>query len=135
MIAGILRQSCWALVWICKNFRLFALVTRSDNKYADDVFRFMKPNTPHYEFTLESSICHGCYFYATSTIRDTCYGIIHSFLAGQFISKLELGSEASELLRRLVRYYFDATEEWKTGGMSFTNDSLALGAYSLVEPR
>ncbi|KAJ3507190.1 hypothetical protein NLJ89_g6444 [Agrocybe chaxingu] len=66
---------------------------------------FMRPNTPHCVFTLESSICHGAHFYATSTIRSSCYGLIHSFLAGNVISNTEHESESRELLRRLVTYY------------------------------
>ncbi|KAJ3507583.1 hypothetical protein NLJ89_g6218 [Agrocybe chaxingu] len=66
---------------------------------------FMRPNTPHFVFTPSSSICHGAHFYATSTIRETCFGIIHSFVASRYISNTEHERESRELLRRLVTYY------------------------------
>ncbi|KIL56676.1 hypothetical protein M378DRAFT_181892, partial [Amanita muscaria Koide BX008] len=65
----------------------------------------MRPNTPHVVYTLESSICQGGHFYATSTLQDTCYGIMHTFVAGGFITNTEHTQDALRILCRMIAFY------------------------------
>jgi len=65
----------------------------------------MRPNTVHCVFTLESSICYGGHFYATSAIRASCVGVYHSFIAARIVTNTEHENGSWELLRRLVIHY------------------------------
>jgi hypothetical protein len=47
----------------------------------------------------------GGHYYATSTLRDTCYGIIHSFAAGGLVTNSSHSDEAFLLLSRIVAFY------------------------------
>lgn len=67
--------------------------------------RIMRPNTPHAVVTPDNSICHGGHFYATSTLRDTCYGIFHSFVSGTLTTNTDHCLHAMQLLARMVVYY------------------------------
>lgn len=66
----------------------------------------MRPNTPHCVVTFESAICKGGHLYATSTIRDSCYGYWHSFVASTLLTNTEHTTEAQLLLQRLVDFYW-----------------------------
>ncbi|KAL0563669.1 hypothetical protein V5O48_018396, partial [Marasmius crinis-equi] len=46
----------------------------------------MRPCTPHWVYTLESSLCHGSHFFAGSTMTDTCFGLLHTFTSGFYIT-------------------------------------------------
>jgi hypothetical protein len=65
----------------------------------------MRPNTPHVVFTAEHSVCMGGHFYATSTLRDTCYGMMHSFVAGSLITNAHHTQHAFMLLSRLLAFF------------------------------
>ncbi|KAF8960610.1 hypothetical protein BDZ97DRAFT_1605550, partial [Flammula alnicola] len=67
----------------------------------------MRPNTPHAVFTLEHSVFEGGHFYATSTIRDTLYGLIHCFVAERYISNTSHGASRF-LLRQMLAFYHTA---------------------------
>jgi hypothetical protein len=43
---------------------------------------YMKPTTLHYVVTVEDSITYGRHFYSASTISDSVFGLIHSFVVG-----------------------------------------------------
>jgi hypothetical protein len=43
---------------------------------------FMKPTTVHYVLTVEDSITYGRHFYCASTISDSIFGLVHSFVVG-----------------------------------------------------
>jgi hypothetical protein len=75
---------------------------------------FMRPNTPHAVFTLDHSITHGSHFIATSTLRQTCYGIVHSFLLSSAITNTDNGV-VWVILQRLMCYYHQAftSGDWK----------------------
>jgi hypothetical protein len=64
----------------------------------------MRPNTPHYVVTPKAAICHGGHFYATSTIRDTVYGVFHMFALSKSITNTEHYEASRILLRRLIVY-------------------------------
>jgi len=42
----------------------------------------MKPTTLHYVLTVEDSITYGRHFYTMSTISDSIFGVLHSFVVG-----------------------------------------------------
>ena len=66
----------------------------------------MRPNTPHYVLGLENSIMLGRHFYATSTIFDTCIGIIHSTILGEHVTNQE-HPRARTFWRRLMFMWAD----------------------------
>jgi hypothetical protein len=61
----------------------------------------MRPNTLHAVLTTSNSIAYGQHFYATSTIRDTCWAIIHLSVMNETITNQE-HARAWELLNRLL---------------------------------
>jgi len=65
----------------------------------------MRPNTPHVVFTAEHSVCIGGHFLATTTLRDTCYGIFHSFVAGTVVTNTKHVREVFMLLARIMAFY------------------------------
>jgi hypothetical protein len=65
----------------------------------------MRPNTPHVVFTAEHSVCLGGHFYATPTLRDTCYGIYHTFVAGSLVTNAQHTKHAFLLLMRLLAFF------------------------------
>ena len=65
----------------------------------------MRPNTPHVVFTAEHSVCMGGHFYATSTLRDTCYGMFHTFIAGSIVTNAQHTKQAFMLLSRMVAFF------------------------------
>ncbi|KAF8891503.1 hypothetical protein CPB84DRAFT_1748939 [Gymnopilus junonius] len=67
----------------------------------------MRPNTPHYVFTPTPTIAHGGHFLATSTIRQTCYGLIHTTLSGHLITNTTHAEKCRKLLGRLVSFYHE----------------------------
>jgi hypothetical protein len=67
---------------------------------------YMRPCTPHYVLGVEHSIVNGRHLYATSTIRDTCYGIIHTFVMSHSITNAE-HNVTRTFLRRLLTVWID----------------------------
>jgi hypothetical protein len=49
--------------------------------FFNENFRIMRPNTAHAVFTPDNVICHGGHFYASSTMQDTMFGIVHTFMS------------------------------------------------------
>lgn len=74
----------------------------SDEEYHISI---MRPNTPHIIFTLEHSVCLGGHYYGTSTLRDTCYGIMHSFAAGSVVTNTSHVKESFMVLACMVILY------------------------------
>jgi hypothetical protein len=46
------------------------------------IYRFMKPNTLHYVLTVQNSITYGRHFYCGSTMSESIFGVVHSFVLG-----------------------------------------------------
>jgi hypothetical protein len=61
----------------------------------------MRPNTPHYVLGVENTITFGRHFYATSTISDTCYGILHTFMLNSVVTNQQ-HDQTRTFLRRLM---------------------------------
>jgi hypothetical protein len=68
----------------------------------------MRPNTPHLVITPEHAICHGGHFYAMLTIRDTCFGIYHTFIGGSTLTNTEYSLHASQMLTRMLFFIHDS---------------------------
>lgn len=66
----------------------------------------MRPNTPHVVMTPEASICHGGHFYASSTLRHTCHGILHTFVACSLLTNTEHTTASRELIGRILFFYY-----------------------------
>jgi len=67
----------------------------------------MRPNTPHAVFSPENAICHGGHFYATSTMQDTMFGIVHSFVGPMSLTNADKPTHGI-VLRRIAGFYHDA---------------------------
>ena len=80
--------------------------------------RYMLPNTPHFVFGMENSICYGGHFYSTMTMQRTLSGLIHSFMLDKFVTNT--AHQASrQLLRRILVLYLHGLMDKKisTEGM------------------
>lgn len=42
--------------------------------------RVLKPNTPHAILSLEHTVTESGYFYATATLQETFWGLVHHFV-------------------------------------------------------
>ena len=73
----------------------------------------MKPNTPHYVWTISPSVMVGTHFLCTSSIMDTCFAVVHSSIYGHAVTN-RIHYNARTLLRRLltvwVLHYVDGPE-------------------------
>ena len=67
--------------------------------------RYIRPCIPHATVALRHTVCQGGYLYSWSTIKDTCYGILHNFGTGLFFSSAERVWDSRELIRRIVTYF------------------------------
>jgi hypothetical protein len=66
---------------------------------------FQRPNTLHYVVTLDDSIVYGNHFLATSSIADTCLGIIHTFIMSYSITNAQHDNTRSILRRMMGMWY------------------------------
>lgn len=65
----------------------------------------MRPNTLHAVVTPLPTVVHGGHFYATSSIRATCYGIYDDFVAGVYITNTSHSAASNLLISRLLAFY------------------------------
>ncbi|KAF8066069.1 hypothetical protein FPV67DRAFT_1359440, partial [Lyophyllum atratum] len=65
----------------------------------------MRPNTIHAVLTPDASICRGGHFYATATIRDSVYGLYHTFVASSYITNALHKSASEQMLMRMLRFF------------------------------
>jgi hypothetical protein len=66
----------------------------------------MRPNTPHAVFTPEHVICNGGHFYATSTMQDTMFGIVNTFICPDVLTNAQKSTHGL-VLRRIASFYYD----------------------------
>lgn len=64
----------------------------------------MKPHTPHVVVTPEHSICFGGHFYSTGVLKDTCIGILQTFVGSSQLTNADCRS-SWQLIHRMVIYY------------------------------
>jgi hypothetical protein len=81
------------------------------NSFLTPRSRFMRPNTPHYVLTVDHSITYSRHFYATSTIRDTCWAIVHCTIGSNTFTNTER-PHTTQLLRRILLW---SLEEYERG--------------------
>ncbi|EEB88765.1 hypothetical protein MPER_13222 [Moniliophthora perniciosa FA553] len=65
-----------------------------------------RAGTPHYVVTLTPSICHGSHFYTASTMQDSCWSLIHTFIRFEKVSNTHRLA-SFDLLHRIVAYWKD----------------------------
>lgn len=70
------------------------------------LYRFMRPNTPHYVLTVDNAITLRRHMYSRSTIRDTCYGHIHTGIL-QYEATNTNHSKVEDLLHRMFTVAVD----------------------------
>jgi hypothetical protein len=103
---------------------------------SDRLLRFMWPNTPHFVYTPSNTICHSAHFYATSTIRETCYGLIHSFVAACILSNTSHKTESRLLLQRMITHYhsafFDDGRAYIWGLLPFNFHLIEVSVHTVV---
>lgn len=47
---------------------------------------FMRPGTRHYVLTIKPTMVFGKHFYCSSTLRETCFSLVHTLLADKVIT-------------------------------------------------
>ena len=72
---------------------------------------YMRPNTPHYVLTLNNSISLGQHLYAASTIRQSCWGWIHTGILRDSLTNADHAS-SEEVLGRMFATYLEDYEEY-----------------------
>jgi hypothetical protein len=91
------------------------------------VYSFMRPSTPHYVLTVEDSITYGRHFYSASTISDSVYGILHSFVLGIGVTNT-LHDNTKTLMRRIMAmWYIHFVEAGEESPSTFHSDWLLSG--------
>ncbi|KAK2459345.1 hypothetical protein APHAL10511_008638 [Amanita phalloides] len=65
---------------------------------------YMRPHTPHAVVTLENSICFGGHFYCTRTLKETCIGVLQTFVGSQLLTNSDCRG-SWKLFHRMVVYY------------------------------
>lgn len=75
----------------------------------------MRPNTVHTVLTTGDSITHGWHCYSAATIRQSYYGIIHTFMSGSSLTNIDHMPS-----RGLIRVIFASWVKWYFGSRSST---------------
>lgn len=77
-----LRVLFWARGLLCKPLLAWLLATVLDTLFPS----FMRPGTRHYVLTLKPTMVFGKHFYSSSTLRETCFSLVHTLLADNIIT-------------------------------------------------
>lgn len=67
---------------------------------------YMCPCTPHWVIGTWLTIVHGRHYYTTCTIRRSCFGIVHTFVMGLFVTNTFHEDATRSMLRQLMALYF-----------------------------
>lgn len=67
---------------------------------------YMRPCTPHFVLGMAPSIVLGRHYYATSAIRRSCFGIVHTFVMGLNITNTFHDDGTRTMLRQLMALYY-----------------------------
>ncbi|KJA15033.1 hypothetical protein HYPSUDRAFT_149642 [Hypholoma sublateritium FD-334 SS-4] len=79
---------------------------------------YMRPNTPHFVFGTENSICYGGHFYSTLTMQQTLSGVVHSFMLDKFLTNTT-HQASRQLLRRILVFYLHGLMDKKISTEDF----------------
>lgn len=74
--------------------------------HADFLCRYMRPCTPHFVLGTEPTIVLGRHYYSTTSIRRSCFGIVHTFVMGLFVTNTFHEADTRCMLRQLMALYF-----------------------------
>lgn len=66
----------------------------------------MRPCTPHFVLGTESSIVLGRHFYSTSSIRRSCFGLVHTSVMGVGITNTTHDEGTRSLFRQLMALWY-----------------------------
>lgn len=64
----------------------------------------MQPGTPHYVITLAPSIVLGQHLYAASTIRQSCWAILHTTILNKSLTNVD-HPRTEQLLQRMLETF------------------------------
>ncbi|KAJ3499602.1 hypothetical protein NLJ89_g10083 [Agrocybe chaxingu] len=67
----------------------------------------MRPNTPHLVYTFGHTIAYGGHFYSTSVLRDTAFGVMHTFVGSSVLTNTS-HYPSRHLLRRMVYFFHES---------------------------
>ena len=85
----------------------------------------------HAVFSPENCIFHGGHFYAASTMKDTMFGIVHSFIHHFHTNTDNVNFKYSHglLLRRILSFYYKVlvSKDLYDKGLSFSDPSFNDG--------
>jgi hypothetical protein len=95
----------WQAVVLKPGMELWVISIIAVHTLTNPRSRIMRPNTVHVVFTAEHSVCRGGHYYATSTLRDTCYGIIHTFAAGSMTTNSSHSQDSFMSLTYMLAYF------------------------------
>ncbi|KAG6905081.1 hypothetical protein DXG01_005226 [Tephrocybe rancida] len=62
----------------------------------------MRPNTLHAVYTPADAVCRGGHFYPISTIRDSVYGLYHTFVASGLVTNADHWQASQKMLTRIL---------------------------------
>jgi hypothetical protein len=89
----------------------------------------MRPNTMHAVFSPESCIFEGGHFYATSTMQDTMFAIVHTFI-NNFYTNADKPSHGI-LLRHIAWFYHKVLvqKQLQDDGLSLSDSVYMIGSH------
>ena len=64
----------------------------------------MRPHTPHAVVTPLHSICYGGFFYCSGLLKETCIGILQTFVGSSSLTNSDT-RKSWHLLHRMIVYY------------------------------
>jgi hypothetical protein len=67
----------------------------------------MRPNTLHCVYSVKDSICRGGHYYATSTMRDTFMGLVHTLFLDMDHTRTSQ-PPSRFLLAEMINFYHSA---------------------------
>ena len=67
----------------------------------------MRPNTLHAVYTPEHAVCRGGHYYGTSTMQDTCSGLVHTLIL-ELVATNAVYPESRVILAEMINFYHTA---------------------------
>jgi hypothetical protein len=89
----------------------------------------MRPNTPHSVFTTEHSIAVGGHFFSFASIRETVFGLVHTFCVDGLVTNTEHPKTRVLLFRMLqylYKFYVERADPISKSRYSYENLSLLI---------
>lgn len=64
----------------------------------------MRPNTLHAVYSVSDSTCRGGHYYATSTMKDTFVGLVHTLMCDKYITNISHGPSRF-ILAEMINFF------------------------------